>query len=73
MTDALDILEELMDDDLFIRAYPSFKKYLSEWDEKGGVDALLAPRDLVFEFYANKTSIDDALHLWYTYSETHEN
>lgn len=69
----IDILEELMDDDPFIRAYPSFKKYVQEWDERGGVDALEAPEQIVFEFYAEKTPIDEALTIWYTYSEDRGN
>lgn len=69
MTD-ISLLEELFDDDPFIRAYPSFAKYIAEWDEKGGVDALLAPRDFIFELYASKTPVDSALHIWYTYNET---
>ncbi len=69
MTNPIDILEDLLDDDPFIRAYPSFGKYLDEWDENGGGGAQEAPEAVIFEFYAEKLHVDQALQLWFTYSE----
>lgn len=65
----IDVLEELIDDDPFIRAYPSFRRYVDEWDEKGGVDALDVSEDLIFEFYAEKLTVDQALSIWFTYND----
>lgn len=69
MTNPIDILEDLLDDDPFIRAYPSFGKYIDEWDEKGGVGAWTAPKSVIFEFYAEKLPVDQALQLWFTYND----
>ena len=65
----LDVLEELIDDDLFIRMYPSLKKYLDDWDEMGGPEAQEVPEQIVFEFYAEKLPIDQALSIWFTYRD----
>lgn len=59
-----------MDDDPFIRAYPSFNAYIKEWDEYGGVDACKVPESVVFEFYAEKLTPEEALHIWFTYENT---
>ena len=69
MTNPIDILEDLLDYDPFIRAYPSFGKYIDEWDERGGKDAEKAPCEPIFEFYAEKLPVDQALHLWFTYND----
>lgn len=69
MSNCIDILEDLIDDDPFIRAYKSFGRYIDEWDNKGGVGAWAAPDSVIFEFYAEKLFVDDALALWFTYSE----
>jgi hypothetical protein len=64
----LDVLKELMDDDPFIRAYPSFNSYISDWDELIDSDEEV-PEQIVFEFYAEKTPIPEALSIWYAYKE----
>lgn len=66
-TNPLEILEDLLDDDPFIREYPSFQRYIDEWDEKGAPEAEDVPSGLVFEFYAEKLPVDDALAIWFTY------
>ena len=63
---SLTVLDLFSDDD-FIRAYPSFSKYREEWDLKGGPDGAGVPSEVVFEFYAEKTEVDDGLHMWFTY------
>jgi hypothetical protein len=63
----LEVLEDLIDDDPFIRAYPSFGRYVQAWDEVGGSEASKVPEEVVFEFYAEKLPVEDALQLWYTY------
>ena len=68
MTNALDILEDLIDDDPFIRSYPSFDVYVRAWDEEGGEAVLAVPEDVIFEFYAEKLTPREALHIWFTYS-----
>lgn len=70
MTSQFSILEDLMDNDPFIRLYPTFEKYLMAWDQMGGPDASNVPHELVFEFYAEKTLPEQALHTWYTYAPT---
>lgn len=65
---ALEILEDLMDDDPFIRAYPSFDAYIRAWDEEGGEAVLSVPESVIFEFYAEKLTPKEALHIWFTYS-----
>lgn len=65
----LEVFEDLLDEDPFIRAYPSFKRYLDEWDEKGGESVWEVPEEVVFEFYAEKLHIDQALLLWFTYND----
>lgn len=65
----LEILEDLLDDDPFIRAYPTFQRYIDEWDERGGSSAEEVPSQLVFEFYAEKLSVDQALSIWFTYND----
>ena len=65
----LEVLEDLLDDDPFIRTYPSFQHYLDEWDEEGGPEAVDVPSNLVFEFYAEKTPVDRALLIWFTYND----
>lgn len=69
MTNPLDILEDLLDDDPFIRAYPSFQCYIDEWDEEGGPEAVDVPSNLVFEFYAEKLPVDKALSIWFAYND----
>lgn len=68
-TNPLEILEDLLDDDPFIRAYPTFQRYIDEWDEKGGESAEEVPSQLVFEFYAEKLPVDKALFVWFTYND----
>jgi hypothetical protein len=63
----LEILEDLIDDDPFIRRYSHFEAYLAEWDEMGGDGAIKVPVQLIFDFYAEKVMVEDALHTWYTY------
>lgn len=65
ITQGLEILEDLMDDDPFIRTYPSFSRYLDEWDELEG--ALDVPEQIVFEFYAEKLEPKEGLEIWHTY------
>ena len=69
MTNPIDILEDLLDDDPFIRAYPSFQRYIDEWDERGGEDAEKVSCEPIFEFYAEKLHVDQALQLWFTYND----
>ena len=64
---ALDVLEDLIDDDLFIRQYPTFDAYIRAWDDMGGEGANKVPESLVFEFYAEKVPPEEGLHTWYTY------
>jgi hypothetical protein len=64
---AILVLEDLMDEDPFIRSYPSFASYLRAWDEMGGEAAEAVSESVVFEFYAEKVRPEDALHTWYTY------
>jgi hypothetical protein len=64
----LEVLEDLIDDDPFIRAYPSYDRYVNAWDEFGGADAWSVPDEAIFEFYAEKIPVEEALHLWYTYN-----
>lgn len=63
-----EILELLMEDDEFIRSYPTFKHWMAEWDEKGGEGASRVPEQILYDFYAEKTPVDDALHTWFTYN-----
>jgi hypothetical protein len=65
--DYVAVLEDLMDDDPFIRLYPTFKAYIRAWDEMGGEAATRVSENFVFEFYAEKVLPEDALHTWYTY------
>ena len=65
ITQGLEILEDLIDDDPFIRAYPSFYRYLDEWDELEG--AWDVPEEVVFEFYAEKIEPQEGLEIWGTY------
>ena len=67
MINALDILEELIDDDPFIRAYPNFAKYVQVWDEMGGAQASQVPENVIFDFYAEKLTPEEGLHIWHTY------
>jgi hypothetical protein len=69
VTNPLDVMEDLLDDDPFIRAYPSFAAYVNVWDEDGGVDAWSAPSTLLYDFYAEKLPVDQALHMWFTYTQ----
>ena len=64
---AIMVLEDLIDEDPFIRSYPSFSSYLRAWDEMGGDAAVVVSENVVFEFYAEKVLPEDALHTWYTY------
>jgi len=66
----VEILEELTDTDPFIRSYPTFAKYLSQWQSAGGEDAETVSTDVVFEFYAEKLEVEEALHIWFTYHNT---
>ena len=65
----LDVLEELIDDDPFIRAYPSFRTYLREWSEVACKGSNETPAQIIFEFYAEKTPIPEALSIWEAYEE----
>lgn len=67
-TNILDIFEDLIDDDPFIRSYPSFDAYIREWDDEGGDEVSAVPERVIFEFYAEKVPVGEALHLWLTYS-----
>lgn len=60
----LEILEDLIDDDPFIRAYPSFTRYLNKWSQEAHISA---PEEILFEFYAEKVSVEEAIQLWETY------
>jgi len=53
-----------MDEDEFIRAYPSFYRYLAEWDQEAHISA---PEEVLFEFYAEKIFVHEAIELWETY------
>jgi hypothetical protein len=64
---ALDVYEDLLDDDPFLRKYPNFQRYIDAWDEEGGEAVLNVPEQIVFEFYAEKLTPAEALHIWYTY------
>lgn len=63
----LDILEELIDDDPFIRTYPSFRSYLNEWNNNYHYGADEVPAQIIFEFYAEKTPVLEALAIWHAY------
>lgn len=67
--EAFEVLEELMDTDDFIRSYPNIDAYVKEWDRLGGLDAMLAPKNMICEFYAERESVVNALHTWFTYQE----
>lgn len=69
MNNPIEIFEDLLDDDPFIRAYPSFRRYLYEWGERGGVEAYDVPDAVIFEFYAEKLIVDDGLAIWFTYND----
>ena len=56
-----------MDEDPFIRLYPSFESYLRDWSEMGGEGVADVPQSVVFEFYAEKVMPEKALHTWFTY------
>lgn len=64
----LEVLETLIDDDVFIRSYPSLGAYIRAWDEQGGPAAECVPDELLYEFYAEKLPVRDALHMWFTYT-----
>lgn len=66
----LDLLEELIDDDPFIRSYPSFRSYLNEWNDNYHYGADEVPAQIIFEFYAEKTPIPEALSIWHAYKES---
>lgn len=68
MPNALEILEDLIDDDPFIRHYSRFELYLKEWNEYGGREVVALPDGVVYEFYAEKIPPAEALHIWFTYS-----
>jgi len=65
----LDVLEELIDDDPFIRSYPSFRSYLNEWNANFYEGADEVPAQIIFEFYAEKTSIPEAISIWQAYED----
>ena len=65
---AFEVLEDLIDDDPFIRAWPRFEKYLRDWNECGGREVDILPEGIVQEFYAEKIPPEEALHIWFTYS-----
>jgi hypothetical protein len=67
-TNALEILEDLIDDDPFIRLYPSFEAYILAWDADGGFEVYAVPEAVVYEFYAEKLTPAEAVHIWLTYS-----
>jgi len=64
----IDVLEALIDDDPFIRSYPSLSAYIRAWDEEGGPAAECVPDELLYEFYAEKLPVPQALHIWFTYT-----
>lgn len=67
MMTEIDVLEALAEDDEFFRFYPSYATYRSEWDTMGGKEVGAVPDSVVFEFYAEKIMVEDALHTWFTY------
>jgi hypothetical protein len=69
MSVELEILEELINSDEFLRSYPTFEAYLSQWDEDGGIEAARVPAQIIFDFYAEKVEVKDALHTWFTYNK----
>jgi hypothetical protein len=64
----LEVLEALIDDDPFIRAYPSLSAYIRAWDEEGGPEVECVPDELLYEFYADHVPVDEALQMWFTYT-----
>lgn len=64
---AFDVLEDLIDDDPFIRSYPSFDAYMRTWVEFGGEEVYGIPMAIAYEFYAEKIPPEEALHIWFTY------
>jgi hypothetical protein len=64
----LEVLEDLIDDDPFIRSYPSLDAYIRAWDEDGGPNAEYVPDELLYEFYAEKIPVEEALQMWFAYT-----
>lgn len=64
----IDVLEALIDDEPFIRSYPSLSAYIRAWDDEGGPTAWRVPDELLYEFYAEKLPVPQALHIWFTYT-----
>lgn len=60
---SLEILEDIIDSDAFVRLYPSFKAYWAEWVEFCGESSgLYYAKDLAAEFYCERVGVADALH-----------
>lgn len=61
----IEVMEDLLKDDVFLRTWPTFKRYLADWgylaEEIGAEASLLAPNDLIFEFYAAKVEVPEAM------------
>jgi hypothetical protein len=68
MMNPIEVFEALIDDDPFIRAYPSLEAYTRAWDEEGGPEVECVPDELLYEFYAEKLPVEQALHIWFTYT-----
>lgn len=69
----LEVLEDLLKDDPFLRSYPTFKSYLSEWSylatEIRSEACESTPDDLIFEFYAARVEVPSAMSLVEKYSK----
>lgn len=63
----IEIIEALAEDDEFFRFYPRFDVYSAEWLRMGGAEAAAVPQHVIFEFYAEKLMVEEALHIWFTY------
>lgn len=63
----IEVLEDLLKDDMFLRTWPTFKHYFSDWgrlaEEVGADDAQWAPTELIFEFYAAKVDVAEGIGL----------
>jgi hypothetical protein len=61
----VEVLEDLLKDDPFLRAWPTFRAYLTEWiylaAEIRSDACELAPDELIFEFYAARVEVARAM------------
>lgn len=61
----VEVLEDLLKDDPFLRAWPTFRAYLTEWiylsSEVNSSACELAPDELIFEFYAARVDVAKAM------------